>query len=208
MPSQGTNREKYFNRNNLKEKCRLWREIKTFPSISPSTSPLPLSMENIRASFVTKGHQNLYSRTDTLNIIKKKRSKVYPSRKTIIKLFRLNKVKNWIHDYMFKMYICFHFSSFIYIFESELGLFLVRSSIILLCCSFLPGRYGTVLYSFAELFVAALLSEWRWVNTELICSWLERHTIIADSKEFQVTAPDWKRRNTYGTNIHIWSHAL
>ena len=34
-PSQGTNREKNFNQINYKDKrCRLWREINTFPSIS------------------------------------------------------------------------------------------------------------------------------------------------------------------------------
>ena len=36
MPSQGTNREWYFNHTNYKDKrCRLWRESNTFRSISP-----------------------------------------------------------------------------------------------------------------------------------------------------------------------------
>ena len=34
-PSQGTNKQKYFNHNNYKDKrCRLWPEINTFASIS------------------------------------------------------------------------------------------------------------------------------------------------------------------------------
>ena len=37
-PDQGTNREKYFNHIICqREKCRLWREINTFPSISSLT---------------------------------------------------------------------------------------------------------------------------------------------------------------------------
>ena len=37
-PDQGTNREKYFNRNIYqRERCRLWREINTLPSISSLT---------------------------------------------------------------------------------------------------------------------------------------------------------------------------
>ena len=37
-PDQGTNREKYFNHIIYqRERCRLWREINTFPSISSLT---------------------------------------------------------------------------------------------------------------------------------------------------------------------------
>ena len=37
-PDQGTNREKYFNHINYQtERCRLWREINTFPSIPSLT---------------------------------------------------------------------------------------------------------------------------------------------------------------------------
>ena len=33
-PIQGTNKEKYFNHLSITEKCRLWRELNTSPSIS------------------------------------------------------------------------------------------------------------------------------------------------------------------------------
>ena len=64
---------------------------------------------------------------------------------------------------------------------------------ILLCSSFLLGRSGRVRYSLVVLLVAALLSEWEWVNTELFGSWLpeltsQRHSalISSDSEYFQI----------------------
>ena len=80
---------------------------------------------------------------------------------------------------------------------------------ILLCSSLLLGRSETVPYSVVELLVAALLSEWEWVITELFRSSQEtaQHN-STDQIETQVTSPDWQRRNMYGTNIHFWSHVL
>ena len=63
---------------------------------------------------------------------------------------------------------------------------------ILLYSSFPLGRTGTVPYFLVALLVAALLSEWKCVNPELFCSWLEtaRHN-NTDWNKIQVTSPDW-----------------
>ena len=45
-------------------------------------------------------------------------------------------------------------------------------------------RFWTLPYSFVALLVAALVSEWKWVITELFRSWPERQGIVAQQAEW------------------------
>ena len=64
-------------------------------------------------------------------------------------------------------------------FGPELGLFLVRSSILLTGSLFWPMRYGMVPYSLVALLAAVLLKRMKWVNTGLFHDWPKWYSPVA-----------------------------
>ena len=75
-------------------------------------------------------------------------------------------------------YIRVHCASFEYIFEAELGLFLVHSSFLLASSSFWPMCSGMTTYSLVALLVAVLLEWMKWMATEPFRNWSKWHSIV------------------------------
>ena len=81
-PIECTNSEKCLTKLSIKEKCRLWREINTSPSISSFIDRVfsIFRQKKVRVKSVRKGYQIGYHRTDKINNNMNKRRKQVSSR--------------------------------------------------------------------------------------------------------------------------------
>ena len=87
-PNQGTNREKYFN-HIIYQRERMptlaGNKHLSVHFFSHGPRLFHLSTENVRVRSVGHGHQSGYSRADTINKSRNKRSKIFPYREKILK---------------------------------------------------------------------------------------------------------------------------